>query len=178
MDQICPKRVFPLRNRKSEYYHWILQCCHRTIKTLGLLGLVTLHRIFFVQCCLEPLGQHCIGFWPVQSCPKSIKTTLTRIFSVHCCLEPSGQYRIDFLPVQCCPSGIKTRLHKFFSGAMLLGASRTTLRRFFLSVVQYCPNSISWNKIVQDYTFFVIKPFFCMSLDVLNIMLEIKFGFF
>ena len=24
MDQICPKRVFPLRNKKSEHQHWIL----------------------------------------------------------------------------------------------------------------------------------------------------------
>ena len=24
MDQICPKRVFPLKNKKSEQYHWIL----------------------------------------------------------------------------------------------------------------------------------------------------------
>ena len=30
--------------------------------------------------CLEPLGNYCIRFWPVQSCPKSIKTKLHRIF--------------------------------------------------------------------------------------------------
>ena len=24
MDQICPKRVFPLENKKSEQHHWIL----------------------------------------------------------------------------------------------------------------------------------------------------------
>ena len=34
-----------------------------------------------MQCCLEPLGQHFIGFLPVQCCPKSIKTTLRKIFS-------------------------------------------------------------------------------------------------
>ena len=34
-----------------------------------------------MQCCLEPLGQHCIRFLPVQCCPKSIKTTLNMIFS-------------------------------------------------------------------------------------------------
>ena len=39
-----------------------------------------LHRIFFMQCCLEPLGQHCIGFLTVQCCPKCIKKTLNRNF--------------------------------------------------------------------------------------------------
>ena len=37
---------------------------------------------FFSKFCLEPLGQHCTGFLPVQCCPKSIKTTLNRIFSL------------------------------------------------------------------------------------------------
>ena len=32
-----------------------------------------------MQCCLEPLGQYCIGFWPVKCYPKSIKTILHRI---------------------------------------------------------------------------------------------------
>ena len=36
---------------------------------------------FLTECCLEHLGQHCMGFCPVQCCPKSIKTTLNRIFS-------------------------------------------------------------------------------------------------
>ena len=34
-----------------------------------------------MQCYLEPLGQYCIGFWPAQCYPKSIKTTVPRIFS-------------------------------------------------------------------------------------------------
>ena len=34
---------------------------------------------FLIQCCLEHLG-HCVGFCPVQCCPKSIKTTFKRIF--------------------------------------------------------------------------------------------------
>ena len=29
---------------------------------------------------MEPLGQHCTRFLPVQCCPKSIKTTLIKIF--------------------------------------------------------------------------------------------------
>ena len=36
---------------------------------------------FLMQCCLEPLRQHCIEIWPVQYCPKSIKKTLHGIFS-------------------------------------------------------------------------------------------------
>ena len=36
---------------------------------------------FFIQCCSEPLGQHYIGFLPVQCCLKSITATLNRIFS-------------------------------------------------------------------------------------------------
>ena len=36
---------------------------------------------FPVQCCLEPLGQHCIEF-VLQCCSMSIKTTLHRIFLV------------------------------------------------------------------------------------------------
>ena len=34
-----------------------------------------------MQCCLGPLGKHCIWFWPVEYCPKSIRTTLNEIFS-------------------------------------------------------------------------------------------------
>ena len=62
---------------------------------------IALGRHFPVQYCLEALGQHCcsrniktnIGqhcrrFLPVQSCPKSIKTTLKRIFS--CAMLPGS----------------------------------------------------------------------------------------
>ena len=34
-----------------------------------------------MQCCLEHLGQHCIGFSAVECHPKSMKTTLHKIFS-------------------------------------------------------------------------------------------------
>ena len=37
-------------------------------------------RLFLMQCCLEPLGQHGIGFLPVQCCPNNIKVILHRIF--------------------------------------------------------------------------------------------------
>ena len=34
-----------------------------------------------MQSCLEPLGQHCVGFSAMQCCPKSIKKTLHMTFS-------------------------------------------------------------------------------------------------
>ena len=34
-----------------------------------------------MQCCLKPLRQHCIGFWPALCYHRSIKTTLDGIFS-------------------------------------------------------------------------------------------------
>ena len=49
-------------------------------------------RFFPVWCCLEPQGQYCIGYLPVQCCPRSIKTTLNRIFPVQCCLDSRGHY--------------------------------------------------------------------------------------
>ena len=70
---------------------------------------------FSVHCCLEPHGQHCTRFLPVQCCPKSIKTTLNRIFSCALLsLEPQGQHCIGYLTVQCCPRSIKTTLNKIF----------------------------------------------------------------
>ena len=43
---------------------------------------------FFVQCCLEPIGQHCTRFLPVQYCPKGIKGTLMQIWKSVClCLH-------------------------------------------------------------------------------------------
>ena len=54
-----------------------------------------------MQCCLEPLGQHCIRFSPMQSCPKSIKTTLNKIFPVQCFLEPLGQHGTRFFELLC-----------------------------------------------------------------------------
>ena len=82
-----------------------VQCCPKSIKTIfficnvvwSLLSNVAQSfdlcnvvprvsrqnctELFFTQCCLAPLGQHCIGFWPVQCYPKSTRTTLDRIFS-------------------------------------------------------------------------------------------------
>ena len=38
-------------------------------------------RPFLIQSCLEPFGQHYIGFSPVQCCPKSIEKTFNENFS-------------------------------------------------------------------------------------------------
>ena len=70
---------------------------------------VTLHRVltcamltqeyqdkavqdFFMQCCLEPLGQHCIGFLPMQCCPKSIKTVLRKIHELNTLIGFSNDF--------------------------------------------------------------------------------------
>ena len=111
----------------------------------------TLNRIFLIQCCLEPFGQHCIGFSAMQCCPKSIKITLHRTFSytklsvasaetilhtfayntffMQFCLEPLGQYCIGFSPVQCYSKSIKTTLNRIISYAMLSRATQTTLHK-------------------------------------------------
>ena len=62
-----------------------------------------------VQCCLEPLGQHCARLF-VQCCPKGIKTTLNRKFS--CAMLSRASW---------------TTLHKDFICAMLSQASWTTM---------------------------------------------------
>ena len=87
---------------------WPAQSCLKSIEItfqrifsyamLSGASRTTLHRIFYLcnvvprvlrqnctgflmQCYVEPLGLYCIGFWPAQCCPKTIKTTLHRVFS-------------------------------------------------------------------------------------------------
>ena len=91
----------------------------------------TLTWFFTLNCCLEPQWQHCIGYLPVQYCPRSTKTTLNSIFPVQCCLEPLRQHCLRFLNVLCCPKSIKTTLIRNFSYALLSGASWTTLHKGF-----------------------------------------------
>ena len=106
---------------------------------------------FHVQCCLEPLREHCTRnvencarLLSVQICPKKItgfylcnvvprvlRQHWTGFFLVHFSLEPQGQHCLGYLLVQCCPKNIKTTLNRIFSCAMLSGASRTTLNRIF-----------------------------------------------
>ena len=93
-----------------------------------------------MQCCLDSFGQHCIGFSPVQCCPKSIKVKLQRIFFMQCCLGPLGQYCIGFLPAQFCPKSINRTLHRIFSYTKLSGASWTTLHKVF-----------TWAMLSQEY---------------------------
>ena len=76
----------------QEYYDNVEQCCPRSIKTI-------LHKIFPVQCCLEALRQHCIGFGPGQCCPKSIKTKLNKIIS---CVLLSGASKTTLHMVFIC----------------------------------------------------------------------------
>ena len=72
--------------------------------------------VFFpVHCFLEPQGQQCTGYLPVQCCLKSIKATLNRISSVQCCLERLWQHCTRILPVPGYPKSIKTTLKMFFS---------------------------------------------------------------
>ena len=52
----------------------------------------TLNKIFPVQCCLEPLGQHDTRVFQLLCGPKKNKTTLKKIFDVECCLQPQGQH--------------------------------------------------------------------------------------
>ena len=64
-----------------------------------------------MQCCLEPPGQHCIGFLPVQCCPKSTKAFALILLGQNC----AGKN-----PMQCCTG---------FFYVMLSEASRKILHR-------------------------------------------------
>ena len=107
-----------------------MQCCPKSIKT-------TLNRIFLVQCCLEPFGEYCTRFLPMQYFPKSIKTILSKMFSVQCCQKVLGKHCTSLLPVQCCPKRIKTTMNRIFSCAILSGASRAILSRVFPSAMLF-----------------------------------------
>ena len=78
----------------------------------------TLPGFFPVQCCLEPLGQHCTGVFLCNIVFGVFQTTLhrdltcamlsqrqhwTKFLLVHCCLEPQGQHCTWFYSMQYCP---------------------------------------------------------------------------
>ena len=107
-----------------------------------------------MQHCMEPFGQHCIEFWPVQCCPKNIKVKLCRIFFMHCCLERLWYYCIRFWPVQNCPKSIKKKLHRIVSYAMLSRAFQATLHVVLTSGMLFQEYQ---SKIAQD--FLCLKPF-------------------
>ena len=76
---------------------------------------------FLVQYCLNPQGQHCLGYLLVQCCPKSIKKTLNRIF--YCAMLSGTSW---------------ATLRKVFTCAMLAHCWQTT----FLSKRTYTMLSI------------------------------------
>ena len=95
--------------------------------------------VFFMQCCLEPLG-HYREFWPVHSCPKSFNTTLNRTFS---CALLSGTSR--------------TTLHRAFTCALLLGASWTTLHRVFVYAILSQEYPLHRKNISQEKHYLVLS---------------------
>ena len=86
-----------------------------------------------MQCCLEPLGQHCTRILFVQFCPKCMKATLKSIFS--CAMLSRASWTTlhkDFTyAVQCCAKCIKTSLNKFFPVQCCPKSIKTTLTRIF-----------------------------------------------
>ena len=107
-----------------------------------------------MQCCLEPLGQYCIGFWPVQCYPKSNKTTLHRICSY---TKLSGASWTTLHRVSSCaifPKSIKTNLQRIFSYALLLGTSRILLHK-----VLTCSKLSQeyWDKISEDFSYAMLS---------------------
>ena len=116
-------------------------------------------NFFPLQCCFEPLGQHCIGprlhqpltlngtfflskvvwsllditqgFYLCNVVARVLRQHCTRFFLIQSCLEHLEQHCIGFSTVQCCPMSIKTTLHKIFSDAMLSEVFLITLHRVF-----------------------------------------------
>ena len=115
---------------------------------------------FLLQCCFEPLRQHCIGprlhkpltlngifflynvVWSVsdnitqvfQLCnvvPRVLSQHCTIFFLMQSCLEPLRQHCIRFLPARFCPKSIKTTSHTICSYKKLSALSRATLHRVF-----------------------------------------------
>ena len=66
---------------------------------------------FLVQCCLEPQGQHCIGFFLCNVVQGVLRQHCMGLFPVQCCMEPLGQHCTKFLSVPCCTRSIKTTLN-------------------------------------------------------------------
>ena len=147
-----------------------------------------------MQSYLKHLGQHCRGFWPVQCCSMSTKTTLNRFFSyamlpgacctvLHRALTCSmltqeyweniaqefflGQHYIEFWPVHCYPEKFKTTLNRTFSCALLSGASRTTLHRAFTYVMLF---GVSWTTLHMAFICTILSQEYL--LDSKNILKE------
>ena len=94
-----------------------------------------------MQCSLEPLRQHCVGFWLVQCYPKSIKTTLHRIFflnKVVWSLSGNISYSFQLWNV------FSRVLRQQWTGFFLMQCCLEPLRQHYIEVlsVQCCPDSI------------------------------------
>ena len=110
-----------------------------------------------MQCYMEPLGQHCIGFCPVQCCLKSIKRTLNKIFSYEmlsgapwgfdlCNVVPRvlRQHDIEqefFFFLHCC---LEPQEQHYIGFLLVQCYLEPLVQNYagFLSA-QYCPKSIS-----------------------------------
>ena len=73
-----------------------------------------------MQCCLEPLRHHGIGFLPDQCCPKSIKATLHRIF-----------YKM-------LSGASRTALHRVFTCTMLPQEYQDNVKQDFFFLIRCC----------------------------------------
>ena len=124
-----------------------------------------------MQCCLDPLGQHCTRILPVQCCPNSIETTFNSIFSSAMLYRASWttllkDFTCSFFYLQCCPQSIVKTLNSIFSVKCCLdhlGQHCTSILP-----VQFCPKSIkitlnrnfpcamlsraSWTTLYKDFT--------------------------
>ena len=116
------------------------------------MTLSKLSKFFPVQCCLKPLGQHCIelflcnvvpgvlrqhftGFFFYPMLSGASQTTLNRVLICAVVSRVLRQHWIGFWLVQGCSKNIKAKLHKTFSYAMLSGVSWTTLYRDFTCAI-------------------------------------------
>ena len=131
---------FDVKDLIYTYVKSVTRCCSNNIPWIAwifscemLLGAsgTTLHgtkiaqdvntewNIFLMQSCLEPLGQHCIGFWPVQCCPMSIKAKLHRFFFYAMLSGTSQTIFHRICSYTKLPGAFWATLHRVFSCAML-----------------------------------------------------------
>ena len=100
----------------------------------------TEHDFFIYNVVWSNLDNIAQGIFPIQCCPKGIKTNLNRIFSCEMCLELLWQQYLGFYLCNVFPRVLK----QYWTGIFLVQCCLKSLgqhyKRFFL--VQYCPRSI------------------------------------
>ena len=101
--------------------------------------------VFPVQCCLDPLGQHCTRILHVQCCPKSIEITFNSIFSSAMLYRASWttlhkDFTCSFFTYNVVPRVLWKHCTVFFSVQCCLDH----LGQHCASIlpVQFCPKSI------------------------------------